>query len=143
MKAQFEQVREFQKAIGQATPGPDNMAKLTPDQIKLECEFLTEEVLELKESTILVEQVDAYLDIIYYCLGGLVKIGLEPTEAFNMVHKANMNKFWPDGKPHFNKDGKVIKPPTWTAPTAEMHKYLMKLLRHGARRTLLDNLPRE
>jgi predicted HAD superfamily Cof-like phosphohydrolase len=39
--------------------------------------------------------------------------------CFEAVHEANMQKLWPDGKPHYNESNKVIKPEGWEVYTPE------------------------
>ena len=56
------------------------------------------------------------IDVIYFAFGTLVEMEIEPDEIFKIVHKANMNKLLDDGKPHYNADGKTIKPDTWENP---------------------------
>lgn len=56
------------------------------------------------------------IDVIYFALGTLVEMGIEPDELFNIVQNANMSKLFPDGKPHYNEIGKVIKPEGWEDP---------------------------
>ena len=61
----------------------------------------------------LIGQVDAFTDILYFANGGFTEMGVVPDRIFNIVHQANMGKIFPDGKPHFNEVGKVIKPDNW------------------------------
>lgn len=56
------------------------------------------------------------IDLIYFALGTLVEMGIRPEKLFEIVHEANMAKLFPDGKPHFNSEGKTIKPATWVDP---------------------------
>lgn len=44
--------------------------------------------------------------------------------VFGFVHRANMQKLWPDGLPHYDAQHKVIKPAEWTAPEAMIDAYL-------------------
>lgn len=65
---------------------------------------------------VLVAQVDAFTDILYFGNGGFTEMGICPDPLYRIVHQANMDKIFPDGKPHYNEIGKVIKPPNWIAP---------------------------
>lgn len=48
------------------------------------------------------------------------KLGFEFSDAFNVVHQANMNKRDPEtGRFELRDDGKVIKPPGWQPPDME------------------------
>lgn len=77
---------------------------------------MQEEVEEFLEAEDVVDQADAMIDLIYFALGTLVEMGVKPEPLFRIVHEANMKKLWPDGKPHYNEDGKTVKPPGWTDP---------------------------
>ena len=73
--------------------------------------WMNEEVAEFLVAEDIYEQADAMIDLMYFALGTMVEMGLEPDELFEIVQQANMAKLWPDGKPPYNpKDGKVIKP---------------------------------
>lgn len=80
--------------------------------------WLEEEAQELREATTVAEQVDAYIDSIYFAVGGLVEIGVRPGAIWDLVHGANMAKVWPDGTVHRREDTKIIKPDGWVAPDA-------------------------
>ena len=64
----------------------------------------------------IVEEADAMIDVIYFALGTLVEMGIRPDELFEIVQRANMSKLWEDGKPHYNAEGKTVKPSTWRDP---------------------------
>lgn len=66
-----------------------------------------------RPKTKLIGVTDAYTDISYFGEGGFCEIGLDSNPIFNIVHQANMGKLFPDGKPHYNQVGKVIKPDNW------------------------------
>lgn len=53
---------------------------------------------------------DAYIDIIYFALGGLVELGIDGGPLFDAVHAANMLKVKLPGV------AKIAKPPGWRAP---------------------------
>lgn len=53
-------------------------------------------------------------DLRYVCWGTDLEFGI-PSEAVDKeVHRSNMSKLWPDGKPRHRHDGKVLKPPTYS-----------------------------
>ena len=78
--------------------------------------WVKEELEEAEEATDVIGQADAMIDAIYFLLGTLVEMGVKPQAVFEIVQEANMSKVFPDGKPHFNEVGKVIKPEGWVAP---------------------------
>ena len=56
---------------------------------------LKEEVQEYEDAMNLPEKVDALIDLTYFAIGGLVKLGLNEEQAqdcFDAVHRANMTK---------------------------------------------------
>lgn len=71
---------------------------LTDADLMLSLKQLNEEIHEFEtadEASDLVGQVDAMLDLVYFALGILYKMGLSPLEIntlFTAVHNANMTK---------------------------------------------------
>lgn len=115
---EFNMVKEFQKSFKQ--PYAEKPTLMGMERAKKRYDWMKEEIdefIEATENKDLVEQADAMIDVIYFALGTLVEIGVEPENLFTIVQQANMSKLWEDGKPHFREsDGKVIKPPTWVDP---------------------------
>jgi len=133
VKQQYEQVREFMLAMKQAVPA--NRTVPSRDLKEARSWMLDEEAFELRVADNYVDYVDAVVDILYVALGAAVEAGLDAdtlTKCFSEVHRANMTKFWTaeqavehDGNLKFEasaagyiakRDGKVIKPPTFTPP---------------------------
>ncbi len=114
MDSAWEKVREFHVAFG--APHRDAPELLPPDRIAARAEWMREEIDELLEAETIAEQADAMIDLIYFALGTLVEMGVRPQPLFDIVQEANMSKLWPDGKPHYREDGKVIKSPHWADP---------------------------
>ena len=50
--------------------------------------------------------------------------GVPLAQAFHIVHKANLDKVWPDGKIHRNETGKILKPPGWEGPRRKLRELL-------------------
>ncbi len=66
---------------------------------------------------LMAKQVDAFLDAIYFSLGGLVRMGVRPSALWRIVHGQNMAKRNPDGTVTRRAgDGKVVKPAGWVDP---------------------------
>lgn len=114
MDKAWEAVREFHRAFG--APHPDKPELLGADRVAARAEWMREEIGELFEAETIAEQADAMIDLIYFALGTLVEMGVRPQRLFDIVQSANMSKLWPDGKPHYREDGKVIKSPQWADP---------------------------
>ena len=62
----------------------------------------------------LVGQVDALVDVLYLTYGSFVLMGVDPKPLFDIVHRANMGKVFPDGQAHFDPvTHKILKPDDW------------------------------
>lgn len=123
MKKEWNDVKEFHRVFGH--PAPETPRKLDPKRALSRAKWMNEEVAEFLVAEDIYEQADAMIDLIYFALGTMVEMGLEPDELFAIVQQANMAKLWPDGKPHYNpKDGKVIKPATWEDPAPKIRAWI-------------------
>jgi len=69
-----------------------------------------DEAVDALEIESVPDLADAYIDIIYFALGGLVELGVDGGPLFEAVHAANMTKVKLPGV------AKIAKPPGWTAP---------------------------
>lgn len=119
MKKHIELVREFQEAFG--APVKDAPGSLDSSRAELRCKLLMEEVLELEEAVktgYIVDAADGMADVLYIVFGTALEMGLAGVleECFLEVHRSNMSKLGPDGKPIFRADGKVLKPETYSPP---------------------------
>lgn len=126
LTAAFNAVRSFHRAFGQ--PAPDQPAALSPERVAARADWSAEEVQEFRDAKTLTEQVDSAIDRIYFALGDLVEMGIDPSTIFDLVQNANMAKLWADGKPRFREDGKIIKPEGWIAPDAAIEAEIERLL---------------
>ncbi|MGX6962876.1 HAD family hydrolase [Vagococcus xieshaowenii] len=87
-----------------------------------------EERMEVPD--VLVGQVDAMLDLLYFVNGTFVRMGVDPRPLSKIVHQANMGKLFPDGKPHYDAvTGKVLKPSNWEKDFAPEEKIKAELLK--------------
>jgi len=116
----FQAVRAFHKAFNH--PAPDRPTMIPPERVEQRAGFSDEENQEFRDATTLVDQVDAALDKLYFALGDLVELGIDPSPLFDIVQGANMAKLGPDGKPipHPTIPGKTGKPPGWIPPEAAL-----------------------
>lgn len=120
MNKQYLMVKEFHQRFGHLVA--DHPTPLTDEQRRQRYWFMYEELQEFLNSSSVVDQADAMIDLIYFALGTMVNMGVEPERLFEIVHEANMSKFWQDGQPRWDKEtGKVMKPPTWVDPYAQLH----------------------
>ena len=65
--------------------------------------------------------LDAICDSIYVLIGLALKMGFDLDGAFREVHRSNMSKLGPDGKPIKRADGKVLKGPNFTPPKLDAY----------------------
>ncbi|WP_323612104.1 HAD family hydrolase [Erysipelothrix enhydrae] len=114
MNKEFNAVKEFHEKFGH--PVKDEPVMMDADRAAKRYAWMLEEINEFIEAEDIVEQADAMIDTIYFALGTLVEMGIEPEPLFEIVQHANMSKLWEDGKPHYNEDGKTIKPKGWEDP---------------------------
>ena len=113
----FSKVGIFMKTFGQEVKkkpsfSTDKINKLRLDLIKEELSELTN-AMNNKD---LLEVADALTDILYVTYGAGHAFGINLDECFKEVQKSNMSKLGKDGKPIYNKDGKVMKGPNFFKP---------------------------
>lgn len=131
-KNMIEMVREFHEAFNHPvsnrptlSPEGQNAAELHDLRVKL----IQEELDELKEGLAtnnIVEVADAISDLLYVVIGAGIVYGIPMETVFDEVHRSNMTKLGPDGKPLLNgvncpldparPVGKVVKGPNYTPP---------------------------
>ena len=116
MERQILQVLDFQNAFKVKMP---NQPKMLPKQrARLRQALLEEEVKELREAKNILDVADAVCDILYITYGTAHEYGIADrlVMLFDEVHRSNMSKMGPDGKPIFREDGKILKPETYSEP---------------------------
>lgn len=116
MKKQIDQVREFHVAMGIRQQGYPGIPSI--DRVKLRHKIMLEEVNELREASDIVAAADGIIDCLYILIGTAIEYGVaDKIEAmFDEVHRSNMSKLGPFGKPYFREDGKVLKGPNYSPP---------------------------
>lgn len=67
-------------------------------------------------ATSLTEAADALADIRYVTDGAALVWGIPLEKCLREVHRSNMSKTGPDGKPLLRDDGKILKGPNFTPP---------------------------
>jgi predicted HAD superfamily Cof-like phosphohydrolase len=131
LKRAYAAVREFHITFGH--PYSDTPVMQPQDRADARADWITEEADEVREAATICQRADGYIDAIYFGLGGLVEMGIDPDPLFELVHGANMAKVWPDGTVHRREDGKILKPPGWEAPDVAIAAEIDRQL--GARTT--------
>lgn len=111
-------VLEFHAAFGlpwSEKPSSD----VNPSLGALRVALLGEEVEEFAEATAnhdLVGIADALADIVYVAYGAAATYGIDLDAVLSEVHRANMSKLGPDGRPILRADGKVMKGENYLQP---------------------------
>lgn len=83
-----------------------------------------------RSEDVLTGQFDGFLDIDYFNHGNYTILGVDPEVPYKLVHTANMNKLWEDGRPRYNElTGKIIKPPHWTAPDEAIKQEIQRQIK--------------
>jgi predicted HAD superfamily Cof-like phosphohydrolase len=91
---------------------------------------INEEKIELEEAyqkSDYIGYIDALIDNIYFCLGGLVRIGLNADlveEIFEAIHQCNMAKVKGRKAREVENDSDAIKPENWVSPEEKIIEIL-------------------
>ena len=113
----FSKVGIFMKTFGQEVK---NKPSFSTDKInKLRLDLIKEELTELTEAMNnkdLLEVADALTDILYVTYGAGHAFGIDLDKCFDEVQNSNMSKLDQNGKPIYNKNGKVMKGPNYFKP---------------------------
>ena len=113
----FEKVKNFMETFGQDVK---NKPSFSTDKInKLRYDLIKEELDEFKvalDSKDILEVADALTDILYVTYGAGHAFGIDLDKCFQEVQNSNMSKLNENGKPIYNKDGKVMKGPKYFKP---------------------------
>lgn len=122
----WEDVRAFHIAFGH--PAPTQPSWVPDQRVEARAKWTEEELDEGRHAAKTLTGVDriigladAAIDAIYFQLGLLVELGVDPGPLFDIVQQANMAKLHTDPVTGdkvavYNDTGKVQKPPGWVAP---------------------------
>ena len=106
----FDDVKIFMQTFGQEVKIKPKFPK--KKIVKLRYDLIKEELNELQnaiKTKNLKEIADALSDILYVTYGAGHAYGIDLDKCFGEVQKSNMSKLGEDGKPIYNKKGKVMK----------------------------------
>ena len=109
-------VEELVEFLYAASKGDQKKFANMVSDLKANVDKASDKVLSKNHSVddALTDEVDALIDLLYFTYGSFVLMGVDPSEIFDIVHKANMGKVFPDGKAHFDSDThKILKPDDW------------------------------
>lgn len=116
----MQMLRAFELAMG----GPINELP-SRQTLALRLRLIREEYTEVREEfepalargTLDIEALTKELcDLLYVIYGTGVAFGIDLDEALRLVHKSNMSKLGPDGKPILDAGGKVMKGASYRPP---------------------------
>jgi len=116
----FDKVKKFMETFGQeikeqADFPNQKIQDLRYDLIKEELEELQ---VALQEKN-LKEVADALTDILYVTYGAGHAFGIDLDKCFEEVQSSNMSKLDDNGKPIYDRNGKVMKGPNYFKPNLE------------------------
>jgi len=119
----FQSVKKFMQIFGQEVK---NKAEFPNEKIvQLRSNLIKEELDELNQAikdNDIKEVADALTDILYVTYGAGHAFGVDLDKCFEEVQQSNMSKLGSDGKPIYNKSGKVMKGPYYFKP--DLNKFL-------------------
>lgn len=138
----YERVKEFHETFGH--PVGDKPEVPSDDRQELRVALIFEEAIELAEAmgfnaqlvknevnnmlyydgpveshTDLVAVADALGDLDYVVNGAALEFGIDLPAVTAEVHRSNMTKLGPDGKPIYRADGKILKGEGYEPPNLE------------------------
>lgn len=136
----FAMVREFHQVFGH--PVGDKPIVPDDDRQRLRLSLILEEAMELAEAmgfyvdgvkssiesmlnighiapTGIVDIADALGDLDYVVNGAALEFGIDLPRVTAEVHRSNMTKLGPDGKPIYREDGKILKGEGYEPPNLE------------------------
>ena len=116
----FEKVGDFMEAFGQRVEVEPTWPDFDTRELRLE--LIAEELDELSDAVAdrnMVDIADALTDLLYVIYGAGHTFGIDLDECFQEVHRSNMSKLGPDGRPIKREDGKILKGPKYFHPDLE------------------------
>ena len=116
----FNKVKKFMETFGQEVK---KQADFPNQKIQdLRYDLIKEELEELKvalEEKNFKEVADALTDILYVTYGAGHAFGIDLDKCFEEVQSSNMSKLDDNGKPIYDRNGKVMKGPNYFKPNLE------------------------
>jgi len=118
MQKQLQAVKDFHEGFQQING--TEPALITHDEVQLRHRLMAEENDEYIQAALegvmsadqrLVGIADALGDQLYILCGTILKHGMQHIieDVFAEIHRSNMSKLGPDGKPILREDGKILK----------------------------------
>lgn len=142
MQNSFEMVREFHEKFGHHINDEPKGLDLTTgvDWEKMRLALIQEEFAELLQASgypesarwikdvvllkdgqaDIVEVADALGDLEYVINGMALGSGINLPAVVSEIHRSNMTKLGPDGKPIYREDGKILKGEDYESPQLQL-----------------------
>lgn len=126
----ISEIYEFNtKLLNVKTGNPKSLTKPEFDWL---LGALFEEIEELRvahDKNQIVDAVDALIDLSYFAIGGLVRMGLtekQMKEVFQVIHQSNMAKKSgvKESRPQDGSIADAVKPANWQAPEEKIKNIL-------------------
>ena len=133
----YEVVRKFHSACGH--PDGKDVSFLSGEEKRRRMAWMQEELNEFAEAKTIVDQADALGDLLWFVIGSMVCMGIQPSVIMKPITKANMSKIGDDGKIlRRESDGKIQKPEGWVGPEQEMSAIIEKKYGVDANQIMID-----
>ena len=113
----FDDVRNFMEIYRQEVKTKPSFP--SEKIVQLRYDLIKEELDELSvaiNDKDIIEVADALTDLLYVVYGAGHAFGIDLDKCFAEVQSSNMSKLGEDGKPIYNKHGKVMKGPNYSKP---------------------------
>jgi len=126
----INEIHEFNtKLLGVNVPQPTLLPLAERNWLLTALHEEIDEFLQATEQESIVDCVDSLLDLVYFAIGGCVRLGLKPQQieqCFNAIHSANMAKKMgiKESRPQDGSVADAIKPAGWVAPEKVMKTIL-------------------
>lgn len=124
IQSNFDRIKEFHRVFAPAQLKPYPVLR-EPEIAALRIRLIEDELEELRQAIAdgdIVEIADALADLNYVVYGTAAAYGIDADACYAEVHRSNMSKAGPDGKPIVSDGtdgwpaGKVLKGPNYTPP---------------------------
>lgn len=102
--------------------GGQTVSQINWDQMERYLKHIMEEAKETDDAfheQNMTKALDGAVDLIVVAIGFIRSMGVNPNEAWNAVHSANMRKVI-DGQVYRREDGQIGKPPGWYGPETQL-----------------------
>jgi predicted HAD superfamily Cof-like phosphohydrolase len=117
----YERVREFMEKFGHPVYDTPQLID-DPAWEQMRLDLIEEEFNELKDAVKardLVGIADALGDLEYVVNGMALGCGIDLPAVVKEIHRSNMTKLGPNGKPIYREDGKILKGADYEPPNLE------------------------